>query len=151
MPNCRFSTQRKDKLKRHRDQCKDTSQIVCKKVCYGLEEPAFDDFDFDESFLDDPNFKFATFDLETAEVYSDIAEAKLRILSIGLYSNIDEQQYYYERESSNVEDGQKMVDQFIERLFILATLFQANLPPQIIDELERIKERFQLLTLDSKS
>ena len=140
MPNCRFSTQRRDKLKRHRDSCKDTSEIVCKKKCYGLEEPVIDDLAFDDSFLEDPNFKFAVYDLETTEIASDVAEAQCRILSIGLYSNIDEKQYYYERQSSATEHGQTMVDQFIERLFALALIFQAGLPPQIIDELERIKE-----------
>ena len=146
MPNCRFSTQRKDKLKRHRDNCKDTSVIATKKVCYGLDEQAFDDFDFDDSFINNPNFKFATFDLETTESESINVEAKLKLLSIGLYSNIDEQQYYYERKSSAMEHGQEMVDQFIERLFVLATMFQAGLPPQITDELEKIKEMISTLT-----
>ena len=140
MPNCRFSTQRRDKLKRHRDSCRDTSEVVCKKKCYGLEEPVIDDLAFDESFMEDTNFKFAVFDLETTEVTSDVAEATCRVLSIGLYSNIDEQQYYYERESSAPQHGQLMVDKFIEQLFALALIFQSGLPTEIGDELDRIKE-----------
>ena len=58
-PKCGYRTQRKDKLKRHRDCCRDETIIVSKKARYGDETIVPD--------TDNPTFYFATFDIETIE------------------------------------------------------------------------------------
>ena len=139
---CLFKTWRSDKIDRHRGQCSDTTQIKTMQTFYGKPDTKYDHMTIPKVFFDNPEFKFAVFDLETVETKSDVAEAKLKLLSIGLYSNIDNQEYYFERKSSSIEDGQKMVNQFLEKLQELADLYQSSLPPQIQSEIIRLKEKF---------
>ena len=69
------------------------------------------------------------------------------ILSIGLTSNLDNQLHYFERESSNSEDGYKMVANFLDKLLELAEKFQETLPSEIERELESLQERYQIFLL----
>ena len=69
------------------------------------------------------------------------------ILSIGLTSNLDNQLHYFERESSNSEDGYKMVANFLDKLLELAETFQQTLPTEIDTELESLQEIFKILIL----
>ena len=71
-PKCGFSSPRKDKMKRHLACCKDTTEVVTKRVCYGLETK--DEGSIPASFFTDPKFKFAVFDIETAERPSEQVE-----------------------------------------------------------------------------
>ena len=69
------------------------------------------------------------------------------ILSIGLTSNLDNQLHYFERESSNSEDGYKMVANFLDKLLELAEKFQETLPSEIERELESLQERYKIFLL----
>ena len=139
--NCRFKTQRADRLQRHQNSCTGETKIKTKRVLYGKEEQVIDQLTIPESFLSEPVFKFACFDIETIETSSNIAEAKLSILSIGLASNLDSNKYYFERKSSAHEDGQFMINQFMMQVEDLATKYQSTLPPQVEEELAKIKQQ----------
>ena len=70
---CGFTSPRKDRMKRHHDNCKDTTEIVTKKICYGLKEEKYMSV-IPDSYFENPKFLFAVFDIETAERPSDFAE-----------------------------------------------------------------------------
>ena len=79
-PQCGFSSPRKDKLKRHIACCRDTTEVVAKKVCYGIQTEQ--STIVPRSFLTSSKFLFAVFDIETAERPSTNAEVSLRIFKI---------------------------------------------------------------------
>ena len=148
---CLYKSWRVDKIEQHRTQCSDTTDVKSKQVFYGKRENQFEKYSIPENFFQNPEFKFAVFDLETTETFSDDAEAKLKILSIGLYSNIDNKQYYFERKSSSFEDGQQLVNDFMEKLQELADEYQSSLPKEIQLEIYRLKDQvLQLSTVNSK-
>ena len=70
---CGFSSPRKDRMKRHRDVCRDTTEIVTKRVCYGLHVEE-DKTSIPDDFFTNPKFHFAVFDIETVERPSDQVE-----------------------------------------------------------------------------
>ena len=70
---CGFSSPRKDRMKRHRDVCRDTTEVVTKKVCYGLQTEE-DKTTIPDDFFNNPKFQFAVFDIETAEQPSNQVE-----------------------------------------------------------------------------
>ena len=72
-----------------------------------------------------------------------LLKATLAILSIGLNSNIDNETHYYERKSSDPEDGYKMVESFLDKLFELAEQYQETLPTEVRREWESLKEWFK--------
>ena len=138
-PDCYFKTQRKDRMARHEEQCASETKIVAKQQFYGKEDTTFDNWSISSSFFTNPSFKFATFDIETYEMESPLAEAKLVILSIGLTTNMGDRSFYFERKSSSAEHGQEMVNDFMDKLEEMATFYLSEIGPEIDEELEKIE------------
>ena len=82
---CGFTCPRKDRMKRHHENCRDTTEIVTKKICYGLKEEKYMSV-IPDSYFENPKFLFAVFDIETAERPCDFAE--VGILNIWNITNI---------------------------------------------------------------
>ena len=70
-------------------------------------------------------------------------KATLVLLSIGLYSNLDNKTRYYERASSQPKDGYQIVKDFMDNLFELCEKFQESLPREIMREYESLQEIIQ--------
>ena len=130
-PGCGFTTPRPDKLESHRKNCRNFTLIKSKRVVYGKKQETID-----------PVFRFACYDIETLEKTSEYAEAGLEILSIGVASNAEGSltSKYFVRESSDHNDGQAMVDNFMDYLFELAQIYEASLPESLYDEYFELEE-----------
>ena len=81
---CGFSSPRKDRMKRHAACCRDTTEVVSKRVCYGLARQD-ENLSIPQSFFTNPNFYFAVFDIETAERPSDQVEVYIFYLIQNFY------------------------------------------------------------------
>ena len=133
LPGCGFRTPRKDKLARHRNQCRNETEVKTKRKVYGEKVES-----------SNPIIKFVVYDLETVEKSSSKAEAKLELLSIGLASNIcGYQSKYFCRKSDNSLDGQELVDRFLNHIFELKSQFDDNLDPEIVREYEEVNEKLR--------
>ena len=147
---CLYSTTEHTNFLSHESTCTDKTTVKSKQIKLG------DDFDsktinllvkagvLPDSFIDYRQPFFATWDLETLEnepeSYVDGQEALLRLVSIGLATNIpNKSDQFFVRDSSEPTHGQQMVDKFLDALFELELEFQKSLPVEFHNARQRLK------------
>ena len=77
----------------------------------------------------------ASWDIETLEVETDltsIQQAVHKVVSIAIASNLPNQtDKFFVRDSSKAEDGQKLVDDFLDEVFRLEACYNKFIPNEI--------------------
>ena len=106
--------------------------MVGKQVYYGSGETTLDEI-VDKGYLPESyrtfrNTNIATFDIETVQIGESV-----KTISIAVGSNLDDT-HYFERNSSDPEDYQKLVNEFMAYILELHELIE--LPSEIQEAME---------------
>ena len=131
-------------LRRHELNCNNNKKVEGKQKFYGGNETIMDEI-VDKGYLPE-NFRsfkssnIATFDIETVQL-----EEAVKTISIAVGSNLDSV-HYFERKSSDPEDYQKLVNEFMAYLLELQQLIEV--PSEIEEAIVKMDEQLEELKLD---
>ena len=141
---CLYSTTVKTTFDRHEAACTDESIVESKQIAYGPNQN-MGDYAIDAGILPDEFKKYrqrhiVCWDIETLETNTNCDEpgqqAILKPLSIATSTNIpDQQDQFWVRKSSAPNDGQQLVDEFLDYLFRLENSYYETIPHEIRDAL----------------
>ena len=141
---CLYSTTVKTTFDQHVKACTDQSIVESKQIPYGPNQNMCD-FAIDAGILPDKFKKYrqqhiVCWDIETLETNTNCDEpgqqAILKPLSIATSTNIpDQQDQFWVRKSSAPKDGQQLVDEFLDYLFLLENSYYETIPSEIRDAL----------------
>ena len=145
---CLYNTTEHTHFQDHVQNCTDQSEVKAKRTTFGPASNALDmaiDAGLLPSEFKDFRQKFlASWDIETLEVESDltsIQQAVHKVASIAVASNLPNQpDKFFVRESSKAEDGQKLVDDFLDELFRLEACYNKIIPSEIKQAKEKLKD-----------
>ena len=135
---CLYSTEHETTFKAHK--CSDQTEIHSKSRSYGQPNNslamAIDHGILPVHFRDFRQKYLSTFDLETLEQdpesFVEGQQAVHKVASIALASNLPGiSDRFFIRDSSDPEDGQSMVDQFLDALFEMEQKYQEMIPDEI--------------------
>ena len=133
-PNCKFTFEYPSELERHEFNCIDEQKVKSKQISYGSGETIMDKIVdakyLPESFRSYRNTALATFDIETGQVGD-----ALKTISIAVGSTMDSVQYF-ERKSSEAEDYQNLVDEFMD--YLKELLPKVQVPTEISAAIEKM-------------
>jgi len=146
---CTFSSERQINVKNHEKICTDQQKIESEQVLLGNEKRVMDELieytGLTSNMRDYRVTNFIVYDIETLEQspaeYVDDDEGRnvkacLKLATIATASNIDgDEPRYFERYSSEPEDEQDLVNQFMEHLFELVKKHEKTVPREIREEL----------------
>ena len=147
-PACKFTFEYDSELKRHEKLCSMEQKIISSQKFYGSPKTKLQEIIdagyLPESFETYRNTNLSTFDIETVQIQN-----KLHVISIAVGSTLDEVRYF-ERESSEPKDYQKLVNDFMSYLMELQTRIQA---PEAIENaiIEMDEELDGMLPCPAKS
>ena len=146
---CLYQTVHDETFKRHVKACTDQTTINSKCRSYGEPnnslEMAIDHGILPAHFRNFRQKYLATFDLETLEQdpesFVEGQQAVHKVASIALGSNLPgTTDRVFIRDSSEPEDGQKMVDDFLDALFELEQKYQEMIPDEIKEALHSLAD-----------
>ena len=145
-PKCGFTFEYPSDLKNHEKNCNNDKKVIGKQVFYGSGETVMDEI-VDKGYLSEEfrNFRssyIATFDIETVQIGENV-----KTISIAVGSNLDDV-HYFERKSSDAEDYQKLVNEFMAYLLELQGLIEV--PAEIEEAMEKMDEQIKNLTYGPK-
>ena len=134
--SCQFAFETPGAVERHEHNCKEEQKVTAKQKFYGSGENKMHEIIaagyLPESFKNFRNPTKATFDIEVCQIGET-----LKTISIAVASTLHDDQYF-ERESSNPEHYQKLVDKFMHYLMDLQKKIQ--LPLEMENALEKMGE-----------
>ena len=115
---CQYESTNENHVKEHMEKCEVETEISSQRKYYGKPSTIMDDI-VDMGFLPEEFYSYqvdqlATYDIETCEDEDGI----LRPISIAVGSSMDEPKYF-ERKSSNPDEYQKMINEFMSYLMDL--------------------------------
>ena len=137
---CLYKTTEETTFRRHFKSCTDQTKINSKSRSYGQPsnnlQMAIDHGILPIHFRNFRQKYLATFDLETLEQnpesFIEGQQAVHRVASIAMATNLpDTKNRFFIRDSSDPEDGQKMVDEFLDALFEWEEKYQEAMPDEI--------------------
>ena len=145
---CLYHTTEQTNYNDHIQSCTDQTKITSKRRTYGPSDDALslaiDHGIIPVSFEDYRQKYLCTWDIETLEVESDltsIQQAIQKIVSVGVASNLPNQKdQFFIRKSSKPEDGQQVVDRFLDELFRLESCYYESIPDEIKEAKEILRE-----------
>ena len=145
---CLYNTEVHSHYTDHVKTCTDQSVVKSKRTTFGPASNALDmaiDAGLLPSEFKDYRQKFlASWDIETLEVETDltsIQQAVHKVVSIAVASNLPNQtDKFFVRDSSKPEDGQKLVDDFLDEVFRLEACYNKIIPSEIKQAKEALKE-----------
>ena len=137
---CLYQTTEETTFRRHFKSCTDQTTINSKSRSYGQPsnnlQMAIDHGILPAHFRNFRQKYLATFDLETLEQHPESfiegQQAVHKVASIAIATNLpDTKNRFFMRDSSDPEDGQKMVDEFLDTLFEWEQKYQEAIPDEI--------------------
>ena len=138
-PTCKFTFEHPSELKRHESHCTGVQTVLAKQKFYGSGETKMDEIIaagyLPESFKSYKNPTKATFDIEVCQ----IGEA-LKTISIAVASTLDDDQYF-ERESSNAEHYQKLVDDFMK--YLVELQLKVRVPLEMQNAMDKMDDKLK--------
>ena len=146
---CLYHTTEQTNYNDHIKTCTDQTKITSKRRIYGPPADAMtlaiSHGILPQSFKDYRQKYLATWDIETLESSTEdltsIQVAIQKIVSVGVASNLPNQSdKFFIRESSQPEDGQKLVDRFLDELFRLESCYYESIPDEIKEAKEILRE-----------
>ena len=140
-PKCGFTFERPSELKRHESICSDEQKVYGKQKFYGSADSILDEI-VDAGYLTDSfrtyrNTTLATFDIEVCQV-----QETLKTISIAVGSTLDSV-HYFERKSSDPEEYQKLVNEFMA--YLLELQAEIQVPEEIVNAIEKMDEEIELM------
>ena len=146
---CLYHTTEQTNYNDHIRTCTDQTKITAKRRTYGPSNDALSQAIshgiLPSSFKDYRQKYLATWDIETLEASTEgltsIQQAIQRIASVAVASNLPNQsEEFFIRESSKPDDGQKLVDRFLDELFRLESCYYDSIPDEIKEAKEILRE-----------
>ena len=141
---CLYSTTVKTTFDQHVKACTDESIVESKQIPYGPDQNMCD-YAINAGLLpvEFKNYRqkfIVCWDIETLETNDCCDEpgqqAILKPLSIATSTNIpDQEDQFWIRKSSAPKDGQQLVDEFLDYLFLLENSYYETVPSEIRDAL----------------
>ena len=146
---CLYHTTDQTSFNNHIQTCTDQTKITAKRRTYGPPSDclsqAISHGILPATFKDYRQKYLVTWDIETLETTSEdltsIQMAIQKIASVAIASNLPNQtDEFFIRESSKPEDGQKLVDRFLDELFRLESCYYESIPDEIKEAKEILRE-----------
>lgn len=124
--DCNYKTTDSYNMKIHEETCTVETVVVAKQISHGKPKDTIGDL-IDNGILSEKmrNFRvnhFCVYDIEVVQKDVD-GETRLIPISIGVSSTFTEDRYF-ERKTSNPEDGDKMISDFMDYLVEIYDLFK---------------------------